>query len=525
MTPAQLKHYGRNPVAFIDDFITLNELGQPFSLFPHQRETLRLAFPFDRDGKLPWDTVVLSWIKKSGKTTVNAALVLWWAFTQEAPNEIPVVANDLEQALGRVFKTVVGLLTHNPALGDSAHVTARTVTLSNGTVITAIPSDYAGAAGSNHGLTSWDELWAYSSERSLRLWDELGPVATRRNSIRLITSYAGFINESKLLWGLYTQGVPPEETPEGKGERLHPTLPIYGNRGQRLFVTWDHEARMPWQTRAFLAARQADTRPTAYARQYRNTFTQAESIFITPELWDNCIVPGLRLALPEATRVLYGGIDAGLKSDYAAVWTVYQHEGRVCLGPGKLWRPTRSAPLDLEATIEAFVLDLHQKYSLAVVLCDPWQMARSTQTLQAAGVNILEFPQSTPNTTRMGQVFFDLLTSRTLALYPSAELREQALHTVAVEGPRGFRIAKEKASAKIDGIVALAMACVAAMDHGVKQSSPYPPSATDDGSRVAHLGWDGAGSRYLVVDPSGQRHSPGDPSEGYGRIDWRQPQW
>jgi hypothetical protein len=36
---------------------------------------------------------------------------------------------------------------------------------------------------------------------------------------------------------------------------------------------------------------------------------------------------------------------------------------------------------------------------------------------------------------------------------------------VAVENPRGWRIAKEKASKKIDAIVALAMACVPAMAH------------------------------------------------------------
>ena len=44
-------------------------------------------------------------------------------------------------------------------------------------------------------------------------------------------------------------------------------------------------------------------------------------------------------------------------------------------------------------------------------------------------------------------------------------MRQQALSTVAVENPRGWRIAKEKASKKIDAIVALSMACVAAMAH------------------------------------------------------------
>ena len=55
----------------------------------------------------------------------------------------------------------------------------------------------------------------------------------------------------------------------------------------------------------------------------------------------------------------------------------------------------------------------------------------------------------------MGQTLFDLLTGLNLEVYPSDDLRQQALSTVAVENPRGWRIAKEKASKKIDAIVAL----------------------------------------------------------------------
>ena len=71
-----------------------------------------------------------------------------------------------------------------------------------------------------------------------------------------------------------------------------------------------------------------------------------------------------------------------------------------------------------------------------------------------------------PNCTLMGQTLFDLL-KRTKSSFsmPIRELRQQALSTVAIENPRGWRIAKEKASKKIDVIVALAMACCAAMAH------------------------------------------------------------
>jgi phage terminase large subunit-like protein len=70
-------------------------------------------------------------------------------------------------------------------------------------------------------------------------------------------------------------------------------------------------------------------------------------------------------------------------------------------------------------------------------------------------------------------VLFDLLKGRNLRLYCSQELRAQALATVAVESARGFRIAKEKSAKKIDAIVALAMACVAAIEHGPQRLMIY----------------------------------------------------
>jgi hypothetical protein len=71
-----------------------------------------------------------------------------------------------------------------------------------------------------------------------------------------------------------------------------------------------------------------------------------------------------------------------------------------------------------------------------------------------------------PNCTKMGQTLFDLLNGRNIRLYPAADMSEQALHTVAIENPWGFKLAKEKTTNNIDSIVALAMACVAAIERG-----------------------------------------------------------
>ena len=62
-----------SPITFIDKLVKKNELGQPFKLMDHQREILRLAFTFDDQGRLPWDTVIYSCVKKSGKTTLPSS--------------------------------------------------------------------------------------------------------------------------------------------------------------------------------------------------------------------------------------------------------------------------------------------------------------------------------------------------------------------------------------------------------------------------------------------------------------------
>jgi len=501
-------YYLTDPVAFIDDLIKINERGQPFHLLPHQRTILRTAFTFDAEGRLPWDTFLYSAPKKSGKTTVNAALQAWWAYTQEPPNELFNLANDLDQSRARAFSTLSRLIERNPALAASARALDRDrIALTNGTDIRALPSDFAGAAGSDHGLVSFDELWAYTSESSRRLWEELTPVPTRRNSIRIVTTYAGWEGESELLHALYLQGVGPEEHPAGQGERLLADLPLYLNRAARLLVYWDHAPRMPWQTPRYYAAQRAQLRPSAYIRLHENAWTTAESTFLTPELWDACVDGDARPLLPALGRELrcpvWVGIDAATKNDYAACAAVTRTaDNQIRLVRHWLFKPGPGAPINLEQTVEQAVWEAAQGWALQVAYCDPFQMHRSLVTLQQQGLPVKEFPQTQTNTTRMGTVLYDLVKGRNLLCYPDAELREQALHCVAIETPRGFRLAKEKATRKIDLIAALAMACCAALD----EPAALPPLTEEE---LAEHAWQEARVMSSLGFP------PADPLESH----------
>jgi phage terminase large subunit-like protein len=90
-------------------------------------------------------------------------------------------------------------------------------------------------------------------------------------------------------------------------------------------------------------------------------------------------------------------------------------------------------------------------------------MAAVAQRLQGAGVPMREFPQTTGNLTEIGSNLYELIEARGLVAYSDPDIRLAISRAVAVETPRGWRIAKDKASHKIDVVVALAMAAHAAV--------------------------------------------------------------
>jgi phage terminase large subunit-like protein len=470
--------YARDPAAWIDKHIRLSELNQPFALFPHQRDILKVMFDFDAQGILPWDTLLWSCVKKSGKTSLLSILSLYWAMTQEAPNEILLVSNDLEQTLSRAYGSLVRLLKYNPTIDPEAIITAKEIKLSNETTIRPIASEYAGAAGSNHGMTCWDELWGYTSERSQRLFEELCVVPTRRNSIRLIATYSGFEAESTLLRTIYLQGVDREEHPDGQAERAHPTLPIYVNRESRLCCYWDHEqGRFPWQTPGYYSAQKRTLRPSAYLRFHENRWSTSSEVFISAELWDGCTDPDHRPLLPTKHIPLFVGVDASLKHDSSAVVAVgfVERDGQelLALAQHRIWHPSPEDPIDLEDDIERYLVELCAQYTVWRIFCDPWQLQSTIQRLSKQRIRIEPYHQTSGGLTKSGQGLFDLLNGRTLLLYRAPDMRQQALSTVAQESTRGWKISKEKSSHKIDAIVALSMACVNALqDHSPHRFAP-----------------------------------------------------
>ena len=195
-------------VSFVENFLVDPITNTSFVLTASEKVFARHAFKTGADGRLVYSEQVYSAPMKSGKTTFAAMLVLYIIrILAGRMGEAILVANDLEQAKGRVFWMIENIIQASPALSADAVITNDRITFrSTNSVIIAISSDYTSAAGANPNIIVRDELWGATSERSRRLWDELPPPPTRQIALRLVVTYAGFEGESALLEGLYKRG-------------------------------------------------------------------------------------------------------------------------------------------------------------------------------------------------------------------------------------------------------------------------------------------------------------------------------
>ena len=141
-------------VAFIENTLIDPETRLPFALTTAERTFVKHAFKLTSDGRLLYPELVFSGPKKSGKTAFAAMLLIYIVRVLGGRySEGYACANDYEQAQGRVFTAAGRIIEASPLLAQDARVTAdKIVFISTGATISAIASDYVGAAGAGDGV-------------------------------------------------------------------------------------------------------------------------------------------------------------------------------------------------------------------------------------------------------------------------------------------------------------------------------------------------------------------------------------
>lgn len=451
---ANFARWRRDPVAFICEVLIDPETGKAFQLYAEQEAFLYEALTLTPSGELPYPELLFGAPMKSGKTGM-AAMILIYVIVVLAGQfgEGYSVANDLEQSQTRVFQAVCRIIQASPLLRGSVTISNTRITFkSTGSIIAAIASEFAGAAGSQRNIAVFDELWGVRSQAGERLWNEMVPIPNRKISCRLTVSYAGFSGESELLEQLHKRAM--------AGERIGTDL----YRNGVLLAYWTHELRAPWQSPKWREQMRQQLPTNAFLRQIENRFVTSESSFIEPEWFDQCVESELRPLLADPALSVWCGVDASVKRDSTAIaCCTFDHAAKkVRLVWHRIFQPSPDDPLDFELTIEKTLLELRRRFYVREVRYDPFQLVATSQRLTQQGLPMLEFPQSVPNLTESSTNLYELFKGRNLQLYEDADLRLAVSRTVAVETSRGWRIGKEKASFKIDIVVALAMAALGA---------------------------------------------------------------
>jgi hypothetical protein len=306
-----------------------------------------------------------------------------------------------------------------------------------------------------------------TSERSRRTWDEMTPIPTVPRSLRFISTYAGFENESDLLREMYLQGVGPDEHDDGRGSRIDEIkdLPCWENGN--LFTYWDHEPSMPWQTDEYYQNQLESNRPAAYLRLHMNQWVTTHEEFIPIEWWDRSAQSyegpvNLWSEHPMRTFPITIGIDAGIKRDSTAlVGVAYDAKrGKIGVVFHKIWVPTENSPIDLERTVESELLSLYNKYNIVSIVCDPTQLHQTITKFKRKGYPIKEYPQSEARMVEASQTLYDTMRNSSFETYQDEEFRKHIQMSEAKTTTRGFRIVKPKISRKhhVDAAIALAMA-------------------------------------------------------------------
>lgn len=484
-------------IAFLEDLpITAGKLaGTTMTLRPWQRDFIEAVYAEDAEGRRPVRTAVLSMARKNGKTQLAAGLALCHLMGPEAEprGEVYSAALTRDQA-AKLFQEMCAILAAHEELDDRANIIRfnKQIEVLTGDGAGSIYAALSADAGSKMGLSP-----------SFVVYDELGSAPNRDLFDALDTATGA--RDNPLMVCISTQAA--------ADHHVFSELIDYGARVNSGDIT-DPSFHLtlyaapqdadPWSREAWVAAnpaladfrslddveRQASqarlvpSKESAFRNLILNQRVSAVSRFIHKAEWDGCnTAPDLATL---AGRECYGGLDLSGSRDLTAFVLAFPGEGRsfdiVCQFfmpeaniaersnedrvPYDLWARQGFITLIPGSTIDpSFVAhtiwQATQSYDLRTVAYDRWRIEDLKRELLLFGGNVpLEpFGQGYKDMSPAVDTLERSVAERLLRHGGNPVLNMCASNAVVTRDPAGSRkLDKSKATGRIDGLVALAMA-------------------------------------------------------------------
>ena len=370
---ALIKFKSDKAIPWIESNFIIPETEQPLQFEPYQRQAMREALKRTDGEHFDHSVIIWSDVKKSAKSTIAAAVALWYAFQVEW-GQVIIVANDLKQADSRVGYYLRRAIEKSPELSAICKITKYRIDLPNRTFIEMVPIDPSGEAGGNADMVVYSELWGAHEEAKQRMWTETTlPPNKFGKAFRWVETYAGYSGESILLEQLYQQGTK-------QGKRMADTIaPMYINKPARMFCMWNQAGLMPWHTQEYYAQESAVLLPNEFKRVHQNTWVTSEDVFVPIEWFDAC-----RDELPAEVEnePWIIGMDAGVSSDNFAIVAVTRDprdDNKSIVRYCRKWVPPKNGKIDFQGTEdnpgpEYEIRRLCERHNVIEVTYDPMQL-------------------------------------------------------------------------------------------------------------------------------------------------------
>jgi phage terminase large subunit-like protein len=441
--------------------------GQPIRLARFQKEFLEEALA---DGI---DTAVLATPRGNGKSSGGGALAVWALFADDetgAP-QVPIVATTVGQAIRSVYGVAVSMIKAEPELLRRSLVftgitTPRVTTPFNGGELFPIASDPDGLQGLDPSLAIMDEI----GFQPVGSWEALRLATGKR--------------ERSLIVGVGTPGLDRDNALFLLRSRVREAGSLPG------VVFHEHAApdgcaiddREAWKVAnpairaGFLRVSALETdigiTPEGHFRVFRlGQWYDGVDSWLGPSgraTWDALadpydFIPG------ESTWI---GVDVGLKRDSTAVVAVQRDPEGLLRAVSRLWIPTKDEPVDVTDVME-HIRELGRAYDVAAVSYDPRFFDVPAKMLADEGLAMVEIPQSVERMTTVCGSLFELIKTGGIRHDGEGGLTEHVLNAMPRFNQHGFTLEKGKSRGRIDGVIALALACDRAM------RMPPPPAESN----------------------------------------------
>jgi phage terminase large subunit-like protein len=402
--------------------------------------------------------------KKNGKTTMLSALALYHLTrTEQAECVIAAASRDQARILfSQAAKMVAAsdLASEFDVKGGYMHIRYRG---QKDCLIRVLSADASTGDGVIPTLALVDELHRHKSGELYGVFrDGLGP-----RSGRMITiSTAGADPESPL--GLirqqaYDHGMDRDgpyrraQSPDGSFVLHEWALDEDEDLDDMEVVAKANPAS--WQTSKALERRHSSPSmtPWRWKRFACGIWTDAEEPWISEAEWQACEgLPDL-----DAAEHWTVGVDIGQVFDSSAVVVVGRVGDKLHVGV-RIWAPQPNRPVSI-GEVEAHLVELANTGRVREVGYDPMRFNRSAEVLEERGLRMVEFPQTHSRMVPASNTLYDLVREGRIVHDGDHGLRKHVMAGVAAETDAGWRISKKKSRAKIDALIALAIACDLAM--------------------------------------------------------------